>query len=79
VSDVVLREVPEPLLAALRERASHHRRSVEGEVLTILEEAIGAATRADPVVAARAIHDRLAATGRVFTDSVELLREDRDR
>jgi plasmid stability protein len=79
MSDVLLRDVPEPLLDALRERADHHQRSVEGEVLTILEEAVRGSVRPDPVQAARVIHDRLAATGRAFSDTVETLREDRAR
>ena len=34
---------------------------------------------ADPWAAAEAIRQRLAATGQVFSDSAELLREDRNR
>ena len=34
---------------------------------------------ADPWAAINAFRERLAASGRVFTDSVELIREDRDR
>ena len=33
----------------------------------------------DPWAGAKAIHARLAASGRTFGDSVELIREDRDR
>jgi plasmid stability protein len=79
MSDVLLHDVPEPLLDALRERAGQHRRSLEVEVLTILEDAVGEIVRPDPVQAALAIHDRLAGSGRHFADSVEALRDDRAR
>jgi plasmid stability protein len=37
-----IRSVPEPVVAALRERARRHGRSVQQEVLQILEEAAAA-------------------------------------
>jgi len=79
MSDVLLRDVPEPIFRALQNRALHHQRSLEGEALTILTEALTPAIEQDPVQQARQIREELTATGRAFSDSVELLDEDRSR
>jgi len=79
VSDVLLRDVPEPLLKALKDRADQHQQSVEGEVLTILESTLGASTSRDPIQRAQQIREQLAATNRSFSDSVDVLREDHER
>jgi plasmid stability protein len=42
VPAIHIRHVPEPLLSALRERAAANGRSLQQEVLTILEAAIAA-------------------------------------
>lgn len=55
----------------------------EFEVIVVVQpktSANGAPTPTpDPWAAINAFRERLAASGRVFTDSVELIREDRDR
>jgi len=79
MSEILLLDVPESLLDRLRVRARHHQRSVEGEVLTILEDVFAVEERLDRLIVARAVHNRLVASGRTFSDSVELFREDRAR
>jgi plasmid stability protein len=75
---LLIPEVEETLLIRLRERAAAHGRTPEAEAKRILLESLpppGARVWAE----VNALHDRLAATGRSFSDSAELLREDRDR
>ena len=82
MSDVLIRNVPEGVLETLKRRAEEHRRSLQGELLTILEEAAAEPSQADLeefIRAAAAMRERLASTGRTFSDSGELVREDRDR
>jgi len=37
-----IKDVPEPLLAAIRQRAARHHRSLQGELMALLEAAAGA-------------------------------------
>lgn len=55
-----------------------HGRSPEEEAKEILREALRPAA-ADVWAGVNALRERLAASGRSFSDSAELLREDRDR
>lgn len=66
------------LWTRLQRRAALHGRSPEVEAKAILEEALS--TPGEDVWArVDEIHARLAASGRTFSDSAELVREDRDR
>ena len=49
------------------------------EIEVVAKPKVVAAPPADPWAAINAIRERLAASGIKFTDSVELIREDRDR
>jgi antitoxin FitA len=78
MSQLVIPDVAESLLQQLRERAACQGRSVETEARIILENAL----RPDPArvwAEIDAFRERLAASGRTFSDSTELIREDRDR
>jgi plasmid stability protein len=77
--DVLVRGVPEETLAALKQRAKANRRSLQQEVLSILEVSAREARAMDPVQVADAIRRRLARSGRSFGDSVPLVQEDRAR
>jgi len=77
VPDILVRRVPAPIVKALKRRATRHRRSLQSEVVDILATAAGS-DRTPAQIAAR-IRARLRATGRTFTDSTPLIREDRDR
>ncbi len=78
MSALVILDVDEATLDRLRQRAAAHGRAPEMEAKAILMAALQPPP-ADPWVAADAIRQRLAATGRTFSDSAELLREDRNR
>lgn len=71
--ELLLTDVDEVVLQRLRERANRHGRTPEKEASVILAETV------DPWKAVDEIRERLAASGRIFCDSAELLREDRDR
>lgn len=66
------------VLTILGNRAASHGRTVEGEARQILTEAIGSA-HGNEWTEVDAIRERLAASNRNFSDSAELLREDRGR
>lgn len=66
------------VLQILGTRAATHGRTVEGEALQILTEAVGT-VKGDEWSAVDAIRQRLEASNRTFSNSTELLREDRAR
>jgi hypothetical protein len=74
--DVLVRNVDESVLAKLKDLAKRNRRTVQGELLTLINNFVASATLSDEETAAR-IKDAL--RGRNFTDSAALLREDRNR
>ena len=78
MQELVLTDVDDVVLHDLLERATRHGRTPAEEAKTILAEALRS-KRSDVWAPVDAIYQRLAASGRVFTDSVDLLREDRDR
>lgn len=76
MSALLIPNLDEAVLDRLRARASQSGRTVEEEARAILTEA----PAPDPFwEQARKLRERLAATGRTFSDSAELIREDRDR
>lgn len=76
MSQLVISDLDDVTLSRLRERAARHGRTVEWEAKTILVEALPGN---DAWTGADQIFTELAATGRTFSDSVELIREDRER
>ena len=77
--DVLIRDVPESLLAALRARAAARQHSLETELLAILAAAGRSTSEPTPDMLADLIREALGQGGRLFTDSTPLLREDRER
>ena len=77
--NLLVRNIPEPVVRALKRRAELHRRSLQQEILTVLEAAVDESSRPTAAELAAAIREQLAASGRAFGDSVELIREDRRR
>lgn len=77
MAQVLVRQLDDKVVDRLKKRAKEHGRSLESEVRTILEEAVpdyeGAWKRIEQ------FHRRLQKSGRTFSDSAELIREDRDR
>jgi plasmid stability protein len=78
MAELMLEELTTDLLDRLKARAVRHGRTPAEEAKTILAEVV-ASERAYDWSAVDAIYNRLAASGRTFSDSAELLREDRDR
>ena len=78
MGQLVLANVSDVVLQQLRNRASVHQRTPEEEAEAILSQTLQSKSAAD-WAAVDAIYERLAASGREFSDSTELLREDRDR
>jgi plasmid stability protein len=78
MSELVISNVETNVLHLLKQRALTHGHSVEDEARLVLEEALGREPT-DTWAEVNAIRERLAATGRTFSDSAELVREDRDR
>jgi plasmid stability protein len=76
--ELVLTDVDEVILHDLRERATRHGRTPVEEAKAILTAALGRKP-SDVWASVDAIYQRLAASGRTFADSADLLREDRDR
>jgi plasmid stability protein len=78
MAELILTDLHQAVLHQLEERAARHGRTLEEEAKAILADALqgkGPAAWAQ----ADAIYHRLAASGRSFSDSADLLREDRDR
>lgn len=78
MAELVLTNVDDIVLGHLRERATRHGRSPADEAKVILSEAVGSRGQ-DAWSAVDMIFERLATSGQTFSDSADLLREDRDR
>jgi antitoxin FitA len=78
MAELVLTDLDEVVLDHLRERATRHGRTSVEEAKAILAEALRG-EGPDVWAPVDAIYRRLAASGRAFSDSADLLREDRDR
>lgn len=76
MKQMLVRGLPDDVVARLKARAESHGRSVESEVRTILEAAAGFSVEQTRNVIAK-WQSQFA--GRKFSDSSELLREDRAR
>lgn len=75
-ASLTIRNIPGRVLQRLRDRAAEHRRSMQGEVLSILEAAAAdAAVRLD----AEGLLRRVQSLGlKTPAEAVEMIREDRD-
>ena len=78
MAELVIHDVEETVFGRLQLRAKNHGRTIADEARRIIEEALNDRP-ADAWAGFDAIRERLAASGRTFSDSAELLREDRDR
>ena len=78
MANVLIRDIPDDVVEELTQRAKSHNRPLQRELRSILLE-----TDRRPCgdISQRAAEIRLKLSGehRSFTDSAELLREDRDR
>jgi plasmid stability protein len=71
-----IKDVPDDLAARLRRRAAGNHRSLQGELLALLEEALGERGPLSPAQVLARVRDRGV---RTTADSVEILRETRRR
>lgn len=77
--DILVRNVPQHTLDAIKQRAKRNRRSMQQELLTVLEVIAEASQPQNPSQVASAIRSKLAQGDRKFSDSAELVRQDRGR
>ncbi len=77
--NILVRNVPQSVIDALKKRAKENRRSLQQEVLTVLETICVERDTRSPAQVAAAIRSRLEREGRYFGDSAEMIREDRQR
>lgn len=77
MAQILVRDLDQRVVRRLKQRAARNKRSLQAEVKTILEEAVPDADAAWKRV--DRIFSRLKRSGRTFSDSVDLIREDRDR
>jgi len=79
MAQILVRNLDEKVVRRLKQRAKREGRSLQAEVKMILEGAAvtTAVDREKALTQILAIRERL--KGRKFPDSVELIREDRDR
>jgi plasmid stability protein len=74
MKNVTIKNVPEDVMDLLRARASRNRRSLQGELRTILEEAVGQLT-----LTVDEAYEQIRALGlRTPDESTAMIREDRD-
>jgi plasmid stability protein len=78
MANLLIRDVPEKIVARLKDRAKRHSRSLQQELHSIL---VATATQSSPEIWKQAskIRARLRKKGISFSDSAELLRKDRSR
>ncbi len=77
MAQLLVRDLDEATLARLKERARRNRRSLQRAAKAILDAAAPRYTRAEALAVFQSWQSRFA--GRAFSDSAELIREDRDR
>lgn len=76
MAQIVVRNLDDAVVERLKARAKANGRSLEAEVRYILEQS----AKVDMATARQHVMEiRKKLAGRKFTDSVELIREDRDR
>ena len=78
MAHILIRNLDDSVVERLRKRAEAHKRSLQGEVKQILEEA----AEIDYTKAWEAVErfrEKMKCSGLTFSDSAELLREDRER
>lgn len=78
MADILVRNISQESLNVLKKRARAKGRSLQAELRSIIEEAAGESVLEGIDLATR-IRRSLQAKGKNYSDSVELIREDRER
>jgi len=76
MAQVLVRGVEDKIVKRLKAQARRHHRSLEAELRDIIESSVKYTT-AEAVEVSRRLRAKF--KGRVFSDSANLIREDRDR
>ena len=79
MAQILVRGLDDALVARLKERAKLNHRSLQSEVKAILEEAAAMATKPEALAIVDKWQRYWEEKGKTFSDSAELIREDRDR
>ena len=83
MATLYVRNVPDDLYGALRERARQHRKSISAEVLTLLEQNVPTArelkARRDAIRRLAELRSQPSSSPGPFPSTEEMLREDRSR
>ena len=79
--DILLHNISQETLDAFEDQAEKHDRSVEQELVAILEQATPArrASREESIQAMQKWQEHWKKQGKIFSDSADLIREDRNR
>lgn len=77
MAQVLVRQLNDKVVDRLKKRAKEHGRSLQSEVKTILEDAVPDYKRAWKRI--DSLRLRLKRSGRKFSNSADLIREDRER
>lgn len=77
MAQILVRDLEPTVVERLKERARCNGRSLQAEVAQILREAARMYTPEEALALSEMWHQRLA--GSAFSDSADLIREDRDR
>jgi antitoxin FitA len=77
VAQLLVRDLDDAVLIRLKERAHRNGRSLDAELRAVLEDAASQYTRSEALAVFRSWQLRFA--DRSFSDSAELIREDRGR
>ena len=80
MAQVLIRDLDPEVIEALKRRAKEHNRSLQGELKTILEQAVRSShSRNIDAFLARVKEIRKQTAGMPQTDAAQLVREDRER
>ncbi|BFU89915.1 MAG: hypothetical protein NTAFB01_11020 [Nitrospira sp.] len=79
MAQVLVRNLKGTVVARLKKRAAQRGRSLQAEVKQILEDAAAEADQTDVWKRIEKFRERMRRSGRTFSDSAELIREDRER
>ncbi len=79
MANLLIRNVSPKTVEALKKRARAQRRSLQQELSSLLEKSIYHGDHNRALDIAEKIKNKLAASGRNFSDSTDMIREDRDR
>lgn len=79
MAQVLVRNLNDKIVARLKKRAAQRGRSLQAEVKQILEDAAAEADQAEVWKTIEQFRERMRRSGRTFSDSAELIREDRDQ